>query len=107
MYQYNAVIDNVVDGDTIDALIDLGFKICTKHRLRLARVDTPEKGQPGYAMAKDFVREVCGGKTVKVTTEKVSKFGYYLAEVTLEDGRNLSDMLIGTKLAVPYDGGKK
>jgi micrococcal nuclease len=102
-----ATIENVVDGDTVDTIIDLGFKISSKQRLRLARVDTPERNQPGYAMAKDFVAETVQGKMVKVETEKVSKFGYYLAEIILEDGSNLSDLLISKGLGVPYSGGKK
>jgi endonuclease YncB( thermonuclease family) len=46
-------------------------------------------------------------KPVKLNTEKVSKWGYYIAEITLPDGRNLSDALIEAGLAKPYDGGKK
>lgn len=107
MHQYNAIVENVVDGDTLDALIDLGFKIHSKQRLRLARVDTPERTQPGYAAAGDYVRELVLNQTVTVSTEKVSKYGYYLAEITLKDGKNLSDMLIEKKLGVPYSGGKK
>jgi len=44
----------VVDGDTVDALVDLGFKIQTIQRLRLARVNTPERSQPAYTEAKEF-----------------------------------------------------
>lgn len=107
MHEYKAIIENVVDGDTLDAIVDLGFKICTKQRLRLARVDTPERTQTGYATAGDFVRAACLGKSVKIATSKASKFGYFLAEVTLEDGKNLSDLLISAGLGVAYDGGKK
>lgn len=107
MYTYKAVVDNVVDGDTIDVAIDLGFKVQTRQRIRLARVDTPEKGQPGYAAAKDFVHSVVAGKSVMLATEKVSKWGYYLGEITIEDGRNLSDLLIESQLAKPYSGGTK
>lgn len=107
MYEYKARIESVVDGDTIDAVIDLGFKINTRQRLRLARIDTPERGQDGYAQARDFVTWAVLEKLVTIRTEKVSKWGYYIAEVTLPDGRNLSDALIEAGLAKPYDGGKK
>lgn len=100
-------MDNVVDGDTIDVSIDLGFKIHVRERMRLARIDTPERGQPGYAAARDCVREATLGKVVTIKTEKVSKWGYYLANVTLPDGRDLSDALLDAKLAQPYNGGKK
>ena len=107
MYEYKATVENVVDGDTVDVAVDLGFKVSTRQRVRLARIDTPERSQPGYAAARDFVREAVLNKPVMLKTEKVSKWGYYLAEVTLEDGRNLSDTLVQAQLARYYDGGKK
>lgn len=107
MYEYTARIESVVDGDTIDAVIDLGFKVSTRQRLRLARIDTPERGQDGYTEARVFVRDAVLEKLVKIRTEKVSKWGYYIAEITLPDGRNLSDALIEAGLAKPYGGGKK
>lgn len=106
MFEYKAVVDNVVDGDTIDMVIDLGFKVQIHSRIRLARVDTPEKGQAGYAAARDFVKDVCLGKTVILRTEKISKWGYYLGNVMVE-GRDLSQMLLDSSLAKPYDGGTK
>ena len=107
MYEYKAIVENVVDGDTVDITIDLGFKVNTRQRVRLARIDTPERAQPGYAAARDFVRKVVLNKPITLKTEKVSKWGYYLAEITLEDGRNLSDTLVQVQLAKYYDGGKK
>lgn len=107
MYEYKAIVKNVVDGDTIDVAVDLGFKVTTRQRVRLARVDTPERAQPGYAAARDFVREAALNKSVMLKTQKVSKWGYYLAEITLEDGRNLNDTLVQVQLAKYYDGGHK
>ena len=42
MYQYKAKVERIVDGDTIDVVIDLGFKITTNQRIRLAGINTPE-----------------------------------------------------------------
>ena len=42
MYQYRAKLKRVVDGDTIDAIIDLGFKMTTEQRIRLKGINTPE-----------------------------------------------------------------
>ena len=42
MYQYKAKIDRIVDGDTMDIVIDLGFKITTNQRIRLKGINTPE-----------------------------------------------------------------
>lgn len=105
-YEYKAKVVNVVDGDTIDALVDLGFKVQIMQRLRLTRVDTPERTQPGYAAARDFVKQIAEGKEVTITTHKVSKWGYFLADVVI-DGRDVSDMLIASKLGKLYDGGAK
>ena len=105
-YEYKAKITNVVDGDTIDALVDLGFKVQIAQRLRLARVDTPERTQPGYAAARDFVKGLVEGKDVTIVTHKVSKWGYFLADVVVDD-RDVSDMLISSDLGKPYNGGMK
>lgn len=105
-YQYKARVTNVVDGDTVDALVDLGFRVQIAQRLRLARVDTPERTQANYQTAKDFVKDLVEGKEVTITTHKVSKWGYFLADVTVE-GRDVSDMLIAANLGKPYSGGTK
>lgn len=105
-YTYRATVINVVDGDTIDVIVDLGFRMATTQRLRLARVDTPERNQQGYAEAKALTERIASGKAVTIRTTKVSKWGYYLAEVTV-DGQNISDALLQARLARPYDGGTK
>lgn len=106
MYEYKAKVTNVVDGDTLDALVDLGFKVQTLQRLRLARVDTPERAQPGYGAARDFVKQLVEGKDVTMRTHKVSKWGYFLADISIE-GRDIADMLLAAGLAKAYDGGTK
>lgn len=106
MYEYKAHVVNVVDGDTVDAVIELGFKVTVTQRLRLDRIDTPERGQPGYQEAKTFVSEMVAGKEVVLKTYKVSKWGYYLADVSVQ-GRSLSEALVNAGLAKHYDGGKK
>jgi micrococcal nuclease len=106
-YTYKATITNVVDGDTIDAVVDLGFKIHTTQRLRLAHVNTPERNEPRFKEAAAFTAAQCLNKTVTITTSKPSKFGYYLADVLLPDGRYLATALIDAELGMPYEGGKK
>lgn len=107
MYEYKAVIDGVVDGDTIDVTLDLGFKIFVKQRMRIAHIDTPERGQPGFAEATKAMREMVLGKTVVITSTKVSKWGYYLATVRLDDGADVATRLLQAGLAKAYDGGTK
>lgn len=116
MYTYKAIVTNVVDGDTIDVEVDLGFKVSTKQRIRLAGIDTPERGQPGYYEAKERLRVLCVDRQVLLTTTKISKFGYYLGVVALIsnvfnpislEGKTINDILLEENLAKPYDGGKK
>lgn len=107
MHTYKAMVDNVIDGDTVDVFIDLGFKIATKQRMRVAHIDTPERGQTNYKEAGDAARQLMLGKTVTIKTSKVSKWGYYLAEITLDTGEDYAQKLIAMGLARPYEGGTK
>jgi endonuclease YncB( thermonuclease family) len=107
MYEYNAKVTRVVDGDTIDAEVDLGFHLKATLRFRLARVDTPERGQPGFTEATDRVKELTPvGSMVHIKTGKAGGFGRWIAEVeyTSEDGTsmNLGDQLLNEGLAVLY-----
>jgi micrococcal nuclease len=98
MYTYKAVVVRIVDGDTLDADVDLGFYMKTRQRFRLARIDTPERGEEGFTEATDRVKELCPvGSTIVIGTEKTGGFGRWLAEVTYskdEQPRNLSDQLL-------------
>jgi len=89
MYEYKAEIDRVVDGDTVDFIIDLGFCVSVKIRGRLAGVDTPERGQPDFALAtqtcKDLLEKAAaslpyGGKII-VKTNKTGKYGRWIVEI--------------------------
>ena len=108
MYTYKAHIANVVDGDTVDALIFLGFNLTAKLRLRLAGIDTPERGQPGFYEAKEFMTNAVLGKEVTITTYKSSKYGYYLADIKVDGfDSTINEELMLRGLAKPYEGGAK
>ena len=90
MYEYKAVITRVVDGDTYDAAVDVGFSITIKHRFRLAKIDTPETWRPrNEAEAKhgekcnEFVRSLIENKEVILKTRKLGIYGRYEADVTI------------------------
>lgn len=117
LYTYKAKILEVVDGDTLDILIDLGFEVSYKTRIRLLGVDTPEihsknadikkSGQ----ISKKFVEEWVGRNPdviVSTVKDKSEKYGRILATLRpLADDEALNDLLIREKMAVPYFGGKK
>ncbi len=102
IYEYRATITNVVDGDTVDATIQLGFRMSSVQRLRLLGLDTPEKFGPtkvqGLA-AKQFVMTNLLGKTVVIRTHKSDVFGRWLAVIYL-DGVDFNQRLIDEGWAV-------
>ena len=72
-FVYNAVLDRVIDGDTIDVTLDLGFDIkLHKQRVRLAGIDTPESRTRNLAekalglKAKDRLIEICTSETLQI-----------------------------------------
>jgi micrococcal nuclease len=116
MYQYKASVERVVDGDTIDLTIDLGFKITTHQRIRLAGINTPEifsakKDSPEHILgmeAKEFVenRVAANNNEVIIETDKlVGKYGRYIGTILLADSeKTLNDELVekGFALKVSY-----
>jgi len=83
-----------------------GFKITTKQRLRLNGIDTPEKGQPGFNEAKEWLTKQILNQQVIIRTAKVSKFGYYLADISL-GSISINESLLRLNLARSYGGGTK
>jgi len=111
-YVYKAKIINVVDGDTVDAIIDLGFGVSFNTRLRLAGIDTMETNDKDAAKkalglkAKERVKELLTNKDVTLQSFKEDKYGRYLAEIYVNDIQ-VNQSLINEGLAVPYFGGTK
>jgi len=108
MYEYQAKVVEVVDGDTQDVVVDLGFHIQRRIRLRLAGVDTHEtygveRDSEEYRRGKretEFVREwyqlgrASGEWPLRIRTEKKGKYGRYLATVERKsDGAILNETL--------------
>jgi micrococcal nuclease len=105
MYIYKAYVTYVVDGDTFDATVDLGFQITKKQRFRLKDVDTPETWRPKTESermhgqkAKDFVIKKILNKDVILTSVKAAVYSRYEAFVTLPDGLDLGQLLIENDL---------
>ena len=114
MYSYAATVVRVIDGDSLEVLIDLGFKIGLRETVRLAGIDTPElrgdRAVDGQA-AKAFVAGLLPpGTRILAQTFKgrlTDRYGRWLAAVTLPDGRDLATVLIAAGHGVPYDGGPR
>lgn len=104
LHNYKAKLVNVVDGDTFDVLIDLGFDITVKQRVRLYGVDCPEMNSPneetrkGAAAAKEFVQEIMDQfpDVICKTMKPKDKYGRYLARVFFYNG--VEPISIGAEL---------
>lgn len=104
-YVYRVIeVRRVVDGDTVDLVLDVGFYLTTALRFRVLGVDTPERGQPGYAEAADFTRAwLAEPRALTAHTRKADSFGRWLVDVTREeDGSSLSAALLEAGHTVPY-----
>ena len=107
MYRYRAVLDRVVDGDTVDLWIDLGFRISTRQRFRLAAIDAPEmRGKTHQAGidAKNRLRSliVAAGDGLTVASEKTGKWGRWLATLYDAEGNSINQRMIEDGHAKPY-----
>jgi micrococcal nuclease len=112
-FVYNAILERVVDGDTIDVTLDLGFSVhLKKQRCRLAGIDTPESRTRNTAekalglKAKERLKELCVS-SFKIQSLGKGKYGRILAIPYTEDGQDICQMLIKEGHAVEYWGGTK
>jgi micrococcal nuclease len=108
MYEYYTKIDKVVDGDTVDVFIDLGFSVWHKERIRLAGIDTAEKNTPLGKALKQFLVANIEGKIIRLQVSKPDKYGRYLGVAFLKDSSiSINDQLIKANLAKQYGGDSK
>jgi len=112
-FVYRATLDRVIDGDTFDCVLDLGFDVkLNKQRVRLAGIDTPESRTRNLAekalglKAKDRLIELCTG-TFKVKSLGKGKYGRILGIPYTADGEDICQKLISEGHAVEYWGGTK
>ena len=121
-YIYKAKLDRVVDGDTVDALIDVGFDIWFKKRIRFKGVDTWESrtrnleekalGLKAKARTKELLEKVSSKSGYfRIKSYGLGKYGRVLGELFIMDvdGKqwNINETLISEGHAYVYDGGKK
>jgi micrococcal nuclease len=125
MYEYRATIIKIVDGDTVDVDIDLGFNVVLKdERVRIAGIDTPESrtrdleekkfGLAAKARVKQLLGKTCVLKTQinKSGEDMKGKFGRILGDFNVYDSdtdswKLLTSILISEGHAVPYHGQNK
>ena len=123
MYNYNATCVRVIDGDTIDAEIDLGFDIKVTKRIRLGGINAPEsrtrnkvEKKLGLA-AKERLKEMMEGAAncFELESQELGKFGRVIGRLHIDKiaGKDVitkvcvNDCLVKEGHAVAYDGGKR
>ena len=121
-YIYKAKLDRVVDGDTVDALIDVGFDIWFKKRIRFKGVDTWESrtrnleekalGLKAKARTKELLEEVSSKSGYfRIKSYGLGKYGRVLGELFIRDSKGTEMMVNNTLIseghAYIYEGGKK
>lgn len=116
MYEYKVYVTRVVDGDTVDVDIDLGFGVMLKkERVRIMGIDTPEsrtrdKVEKVFGLAaKNRLKELLGKTATLICKEydAKGKFGRILGDFTTIDGRMVTDVMIEEGHCVAYFGGSK
>ena len=117
MYEYDVTMRRVVDGDTVDLTIDLGFSVLIRERVRLAGIDTPESrtrdlrekkfGKMATARVEELMPVGETFRAVAKSYDSRGKYGRAMMDFNLPDGRTLCETLIEENLAVPYHGQNK
>jgi micrococcal nuclease len=126
MYRYKVDVTRVVDGDTVDVDVDLGFGMTyKKQRVRMVGIDTPESRtrdleEKFYGkQSKYFLESLLKDKEVQLVSHDKGKFGRILGELFIVDSKPLKDglinnaagnvnkMMVDNYHAVPYYGGNK
>jgi len=113
LYNYWGTVIDVYDADTVTVMLEVGFDIILQMKLRLWGINSPEiktkdkeEKQRGIK-ARNFVRRKILNKRVKIRTYKREKFGRYLADIFLDDGTLLNELIIRNDYAVEYFGGRR
>ena len=116
MYEYKCTVDRVVDGDTIDVTLDLGFSVLHKTRVRLFGIDTPEsrtrdKDEKARGkLATKFLQDAINtAEQIVIRTElkdSRGKFGRVLGTVVC-DGKDINQAMVDNFMAAKYFGQSK
>jgi len=116
VYEYKCEVTRVVDGDTVDCVLDLGFSILHKCRVRLYGIDTPEsrtrdldEKARGKLASKFLQDSIDNGKDIVLRSElkdSKGKYGRVLGSIVVDD-LDINKAMVANNLAVKYYGQSK
>ena len=116
MYQYNCTVTKIIDGDTLDVDIDLGFSVkLTKQRIRMMGIDTPESRTRNLEekkrglISKQYLLDKCPiGSTIRLVSHDKGKFGRILGSIyTDASEQSINKIMCDEGFAVEYYGVNK
>jgi len=99
MYEYKAIITNIVDADIFDAEVDLGFNIKVNHRFRIRNFDAPETWRPRNKkehglQATNRAKKLLENKQVILISYKLGIYGRYIANIIIPPEINYAELMI-------------
>lgn len=101
MYQYKATVSKVIDGDTIHALVDLGFKVYTDIVFRLSDINAPERFTSEGKIATAALTNKILHQPITVDSRGKDKYGRWLATI-YHNGENINHWLLSEGYAAEY-----
>jgi len=117
LFHYKASVDRIVDGDTIDVTLDLGFDIQLKGRIRFAGINAPEsrtrdavekeQGLAAKRYVEDWTSALENKVIIQTTLDDKGKYGRILGRILNDEGECLNDEMVSLGHATPYFGGKR
>lgn len=108
LYHYSAALVRVIDADTVELSVDLGFRVSIRDTFRLKGINAPELNTEAGKTAKDYLKALIAGKTIEAETfkDKTDKYGRMLAVLwVVGNGTalNVNQALIAAGHAVRYE----
>lgn len=102
MYEYTAIMNHVVDGDTINLTIDLGFRMTMTANCRLAGINAPEMRSSTGEQSKEYLIALMNEKTpLKIISKKLDKYGRPVVEI-IKGNKNINQIMLINGMAAEY-----
>ena len=102
MYEYTAIMNHVVDGDTINLTIDLGFRMTMTANCRLAGINAPEMRSSTGEQSKEYLIGLMNEKTpLKIISKKLDKYGRPVVEI-IKGNKNINQIMLINGMAAEY-----
>ena len=105
MYEYKCQIVKIIDGDSVDVLTDVGFRVIIGMRIRLAGINAPEMRSPEGPKAKARLLELMpigSEMIVRTKKDKTEKWGRYLGVFIDDEGHEVNERMVMEGFAVRY-----